>query len=176
MIFSSKLSSLDQPSPSPFLSVSASASAKSITRGVVGGGLFVTFETSDKGVVGRALESVDIDLTFDGVFEGGFGDRGISVRFCFCGCDLCARRMSTNSAQLGPIRFWDRDHNNVRSTKADTHSCAYNAITPFQDGPFKTCRFAFPFSSDNYGTRCESRQRIPMTALHVSPAKKVSQR
>jgi hypothetical protein len=47
--FSSKLSSLDHPSTSP---ASSSASAKSITRGVVGGGLLSTCETSRRGVVG----------------------------------------------------------------------------------------------------------------------------
>ena len=78
MIFSSKLSSLDQPSWLLRISVSGREIAKSITRGVGGGR---RFDTSEKGVVGTILDfvevSLDLDFVFDCVLAVRFGDRGI---------------------------------------------------------------------------------------------------
>ena len=87
MIFSSKLSSLDHPSPST-LSVFGRARVKSITRGVVGGGTLLLWklETSVRGVVGCTSLEVSFAFIFDFEvafvdFEGDFcalaGDRGI---------------------------------------------------------------------------------------------------
>ena len=87
VIFSSKLSSLDHPSPST-LSASGRARVKSMTRGVVGGGrlLLWKLETSESGVVGCTSLEVSFAFIFDFEvvfvdFEGDFcvllGDRGI---------------------------------------------------------------------------------------------------
>jgi hypothetical protein len=76
VIFSSKLPSLDHPSTF----VSSNAMVKSITRGVVGGGLLITFEASARGVVGAVSVFVDFIGVFV-LFDAGFvvfrGERGI---------------------------------------------------------------------------------------------------